>query len=50
MPLHHGPGHPSGSMTDFESFRKHPALPQPRYWQLVILVFNDILRLHVTVR
>lgn len=49
IPLHEGPGHPSGPIVELEPFWEHSTHLQLQYSQLVILIFNGVLWPHVTV-
>jgi hypothetical protein len=49
IPLHHGPGEPSGPITELEPFWEHSTHLQLQYSQLVILIFNGVLWPHLTV-
>jgi len=44
-----GPSQPSGPNKELEPFWGQPTHLQLQYFQLVILIFNDILWPHVTV-
>lgn len=49
IPLHEGPGRPSGAIVELEPFWEHSTHLQLQYSQLVILIFNGVLWPHVTV-